>query len=149
MAKKAVTGVLDVKRLAVTIREIPADFVRREGREFMEDIAVDNVHEQQYVIASTPSGLSPGKPDRILTGDMWAAVDHTPVNTSRGRASVRVGWVKELKDYFKFQETGHDPGRPSIPPMMMRLRGRIEAQNFTAQHFSSYFERYMRRRTGK
>lgn len=141
-----VKGTQDLKRFATTLRGVPTDFVRREGRMFLDDLAEQNVDDQKNVIATTPSGLSPGKPDRIWTGDMHDAVDRTGVDSNKGRASVRVGWVKTLEDYFKFQETGQGMGRPSIPPMMMRLRGMIAAQEFTQSHFSDYFQMYMTRK---
>lgn len=141
-----VKGTQDLKRFAITLRDLPSGFPAAEGRMFLDDLSAENVDEQRNVIATTPSGLSPGKPDRIWTGAMYDAVDRTPIRREKGRASVRVGWVKTLEEYFKFQETGQGMGRPSIPPMMMRLRGMIAAQDFIQQHFADYFRMYMNRK---
>lgn len=141
-----IKGVRNLQNLSVTLHGIPTDFVNREGRMFLDDLAEDNEDVQRNVIATTPSGLSPGKPDRIWTGDMYEAVSRTPIESGRGRSSVRVGWVKTLEDYFKFQETGQGMGRPAIPPMMMRLRGSLAAQEFTQTHFRDYFRFYMTRK---
>lgn len=58
-------------------------------------------------IATTPSGLSPGKPNRILTGHMWDRSDYRVTQTGQ-TIRVQIGWLgtRKAEEYFIAQEEG-------------------------------------------
>lgn len=58
-------------------------------------------------IATTPSGLSPGKPNRILTGNMWDKSNYR-VTQAGNTTRVQIGWlgIKAADNYFEAQEYG-------------------------------------------
>lgn len=58
-------------------------------------------------IETTPSGLSPNKPNRILTGHMWDRADYKVTQVGR-TVRVQMGWIdaKAFESYFKDQEEG-------------------------------------------
>lgn len=58
-------------------------------------------------IETTPSGLSPGKPNRILTGHMWDRADYKVTQVGR-TVRVQMGWLNTKGDekYFRDQEEG-------------------------------------------
>lgn len=64
----------------------------------------------RHSIENTPSGLSPGKPNRILTGNMWDKADYKVTKTGH-TVRVQVGWLGMKKDdhYFEDQEYGLGP----------------------------------------
>lgn len=59
-------------------------------------------------IETTPSGLVPGKNNRILTGAMWDAVDYS-VTATGNKFRVKHGWLHSRKKYFLAQELGTGP----------------------------------------
>lgn len=61
----------------------------------------------RHVIETTESGLSPGKPDRILTGHMWERADYRVSRTGH-TTRVQIGWLDMKADekYFEAQELG-------------------------------------------
>lgn len=90
----------------------------REIRGELQDNALEagleagekGMQAMRTTIEHTPSGLSPGKSNRILTGNMW---DKTTYKVSQSGHSVRVqvGWlnVKAADRYFEAQELGLGP----------------------------------------
>ena len=56
-------------------------------------------------IATTPSGLVPGKPNRILSGYMYDSADYSVVQRGH-KISVKHGWLRNRKKYFLAQEYG-------------------------------------------
>lgn len=85
----------------------------KEGRQEFNDFALElglDAGEKardsmRNTIETTPSGLAPGKPNRILTGAMWDAADYS-VTQAGYKVRVRHGWLKSRKRYFLDQELG-------------------------------------------
>ena len=77
--------------------------VLREAQESAE-VGADLV---RYLIRTTPSGLSPGKQNRIWTGHMLERVD-TQVFKRGETITIRAGWqnVSSKEKYFKAQDLG-------------------------------------------
>lgn len=61
----------------------------------------------RHVIETTESGLSPGKPDRILTGHMHERADFR-VSRKGHTTRLEIGWLdqKASEKYFNAQEYG-------------------------------------------
>lgn len=95
--------------------ELRADLIKwlREGRKEFNDFALEmglDAGEKardsmRNTIETTPSGLAPGKPNRILTGAMWDAADYS-VTQSGYKVRVKHGWLRSRKKYFLHQELG-------------------------------------------
>lgn len=89
----------------------------------------DTAQYMRYHIASTPSSIVPGKPDRIDTGLMWQSVDFEEVVEVGDKHWVAsVGWTDRQEDYFITQEyggysAGLRRGDKNISPMHMLVGG--------------------------
>lgn len=83
-------------------------------------IAGENAAHQK--VNTTPSALSPGKPNRNWTFQMNQAI--TSSVTRRGTTiSIRVGWLKVKQGYFLTQEHGGNLRGTTIPAMNALLAG--------------------------
>lgn len=82
---------------------------RKEFNDFALELGLDAGElardSMRNTIETTPSGLAPGKPNRILTGAMWDAADYS-VTQSGYKVRVRHGWLRSRKRYFLDQELG-------------------------------------------
>ena len=82
---------------------------RKEFNDFALELGLDAGQtardSMRNTIATTPSGLAPGKPNRILTGRMYDAVDYSVTQTGN-KVRVRHGWIRSRKRYFLDQELG-------------------------------------------
>jgi hypothetical protein len=77
----------------------------RLGRKAIED-----------TIDSTPSSLSPGKPDRNWTGEMRRSAD-SDVEMTGDTITVRAGWLVNQEEYFLTQERGGVVNGITVTPM--------------------------------
>jgi len=60
----------------------------------------------QNTIATTPSDLSiEAKGNRIWTGAMWQDFD-VEVDQKGNRITLKIGWIKKKRKYYKVQEYG-------------------------------------------
>ncbi len=82
------------------------------------------------IIETTPSGIVPGKPDRVWTGKMRDAVGYKIENPKRAVYTLVVGWVGPREDYFKWQDTGNPQrdGQWKIKGMHMIHQGQVYAR---------------------
>jgi hypothetical protein len=78
-------------------------------------------------VETTPSGLRPGKPDRVWTGHMRDEIRAEPVTSGGGVVKGVWGWP-DAEAYFNYQETGEATGLKSIPPMHALLSSFIWAR---------------------
>jgi len=82
---------------------------RQEFNDFALELGLDAGEKardsMRNTIETTPSGLAPGKPNRILTGAMWDAVDYSVTQTGY-KVRVKHGWLRSRKRYFMDQELG-------------------------------------------
>lgn len=82
---------------------------RQEFNDFALELGLDAGEKardsMRNTIETTPSGLAPGKPNRILTGAMWDAADYSVTQTGY-KVRVKHGWIKSRKRYFLDQELG-------------------------------------------
>lgn len=91
------------------LREIRGDF-QDNALEAGLEAGETGRASMRNTIETTPSGLAPGKPNRILTGHMWDRADYK-VTKSGHTVRVQVGWMgqKQAEDYFTAQEYGLGP----------------------------------------
>lgn len=82
---------------------------RKEFNDFALELGLDAGElardSMRNTIETTPSGLAPGKDNRILTGAMWDAADYS-VTQAGYKVRVRHGWLRSRKKYFLDQELG-------------------------------------------
>lgn len=95
----------------VQLRKSLQTFLREENRQMLEhaqekalEAGIEGLATARIVIATTESALSPGKMNRIYTGDMYTALDAKVSGTRR--IHVNVGWLQNKKDYFTVQDQG-------------------------------------------
>lgn len=106
----------------------------REIRGDLKDNALEAAREageagrdsMRHTIETTPSGLSPGKPNRILTGHMWDRTDYR-VTQAGNTTRVQIGWmnVKNAEKYFEAQEKGLGPVQGAMHAL---TKAQMEAQ---------------------
>lgn len=106
----------------------------------LQDVESKVVPYMQNIIATTPSGIAPGKPDRIWTGEMYDAVG----SDFKNRVTLRLGWVKDKEDYFLAQDQGtgdkSGTGFSNISPMHMLEGGKIYAEQEMITELRRYFK---------
>ncbi len=83
----------------------------------------------QATIATTPSSLVPGKVGRIWTGAMYDGFDYVVTRTGN-KTTVKFGWVKDKKNYFKTQEYGGEFLGKTITPMHAMVNALVAAQDY-------------------
>lgn len=76
-----------------------------------EDIRFNAVEAIKHTIATTPSGIVPGKPNRIDTGAMHENADAKLTSKGKSGAEIEYGWFgfsnsTNPGDYVKLQELG-------------------------------------------
>lgn len=74
--------------------------------EIMQHVAEDGAEEVRRIIETTPSGIVPGKPDRIWTGQMHEAVGFDPLRVEDRKVTATFGWVGTVEEYYLLQEAG-------------------------------------------
>lgn len=111
----------------------------RAVEQILEDIGEQAAEKMQNLIATTPSGIVPGKPDRILTGTMHDAVGSKPVTKKGNYRGVEFGWTEEQIKYFIWQEQG--TGSPlNIVPMHALLQTFLEAREELRDRLNQEFK---------
>lgn len=76
--------------------------------EIMQDVTQDGEDDVRVSILTTPSGIVPGKPDRVWTGNMMDKVT-TKVETKGSKVIGEYGWLDindYEEDYIRGQEYG-------------------------------------------
>jgi hypothetical protein len=94
--------------LTATMNKFTANISGRlEGRSKATAIRAGIAAQQamQNVIATTPSGINPSKPDRIDTGNMYNRVTHS-TSFRHQRYTAKFGWLYNHKQYFITQDQG-------------------------------------------
>ena len=108
----------------------------------LEDIGMAAEDRMKELIATTPSGINPGKDNRILTGTMHDAVGFKPVKKGGPVHSVEFGWTREQIKYFIYQEQGTGSGTGgyrNIVPMHALLQVFLEAREELRQQLVKEF----------
>lgn len=87
----------------------------------LDGAVADTADYIQRFIETVPSGIVPGKPNRVLTGLMRDSIDYDEIKKS-GKNSYRlsVGWTGNREKYFLYQEYGtgdRSGGMANITPM--------------------------------
>jgi hypothetical protein len=101
------------------------DAIDNDFEKAVDDVTLEAMvaaeREMVRTINETPSALSPGKPNRVWTGAMLAAVDAKVTKRGRKR-DVQAGWLSNQQSYFIDQENGTGIV-PSGSGMHMLLNG--------------------------
>ena len=84
--------------------------IDRDIIQIATEAAQEGAEHIREAIRTTPSGLVPGKQNRIWSGHMLERVD-TQVFKRGSVITVRAGWqtLKRSEDYFKMQDLGTGP----------------------------------------
>lgn len=93
----------------------------------MEDVIEEARDDMVNTVETTPSGLKPGKGDRVWTGNMRDTVSTKPVTSGGGKIVGEWGWFTP-EEYIRYQEYGKAAGRHPIPPMHALLKSVIKAR---------------------
>lgn len=93
----------------------------------MEDVIEEAKEDMVNTVETTPSGLVPGKNNRVWTCNMRDTVETKPVTSGGGIVEGKWGWFSP-EAYIRYQEYGKAPGRRSIPPMHALLKSVIKAR---------------------
>lgn len=92
------------------------DFVSTEIQDIALEAAIKGEEAAHETINSTPSSLSPGKPNRNWTFKMNQSI--TADVRKRGTTiTVRVGWLNVKEAYFLIQEDGGEVRGVTVAPM--------------------------------
>jgi hypothetical protein len=92
------------------------DFVNTEIQEIALEAAVAGENVAHETINSTPSSLSPGKPNRNWTFKMNQSL--TSDVRKRGHTiTLRVGWLDVKEGYFLIQNDGGTVNGVTVTPM--------------------------------
>lgn len=95
---------------------------RRVIERILNDVGESAVSLGQKVIATTPSGLVPGKPNRIWTGRMYQAVEYQVTNSRKNIYNLYAGWLGGDPGYFEWQDEGGERFGKEIEGMFMMAR---------------------------
>lgn len=95
--------------LRTFLNEVEQD-LNRSVMESARQAAETGANHIREAIRTTPSGLVPGKNNRIWSGHMLERVD-TQVYKRGGVIVARAGWMnlRKSEDYFKMQDLGLGP----------------------------------------
>lgn len=86
------------------------------------EAGVAGLDAARRTIDTTPSSLSPGKPNRNWTFKMNQSLD-ADVRRNGNTTSIRVGWLKTKERYFLIQNDGGQLGETTITPMNALMNG--------------------------
>ena len=134
MAKSSKRGVTVVSNRKSTGRGIVSGF-GAGGQDkivrVLNDAGEASVQTMQNVIATTPSALVEGKPNRIWSGKMINSVGYRVLNPSRGMYRLQTGWIGTEEDYFLWQDSGEPQNSREWPikGMMMLFQGYVVARD--------------------
>lgn len=83
----------------------------------------------QATIATTPSSLKPGKVGRIWTGAMYDGFDSSVTKTGNS-ITLKFGWLKQKKGYYKIQEYGGFAFGKTVTPMHALVNSLVASQDY-------------------
>ena len=91
-------------------------FVTTEIQDIALNAAIEGEQAAHETVNSTPSSLSPGKPNRNWTFKMNQSIT-SDVRRTGHTITIRVGWLKVKEGYFLTQEHGGPVNGITVTPM--------------------------------
>ena len=131
VARSGVIGRVELRKALLGFSSRSLELTKSRARGYASTAAALAKNTGRQTILSTPSSLSPGKPDRYWTGDMFRAYD-AQVTETGNRITVKWGWIDERKKYFKTQEYGGFAFGKTVTPMHALANSSVVVQNYLA-----------------